>query len=330
MMKSMSNSGLYVVLASAAFLFFQWLVVGLIPAQVLMVALFLLLYFAHDATRRLAVALLPFVVFEVSYDWMRLCPNYLVSPVDVRGIYETEASLFGITAADGTRHTLCDFFYIHHWAAADLLAGLSYLCWVPGPMAVGLWLYFSGRRRAYLHFAMSFLTVNWLGFAIYYIHPAAPPWYVIEHGFEVIVGTGGSAAGLSRFDEIIGLPVFSSIYVNNSNIFAAVPSLHAAYMLVATLYAAHPSPFAPRSSASTLQPPASGLHSKPSIFIPILCSLVTAGIWLTAVYTCHHYVIDVLLGIATAIGGVCLFEYVIMRFRPVRRFMAAYEHFVTR
>lgn len=302
------------MLASAAFLFFQWLVVGLIPAQVLMVVLFLLLYFAHDTTRRLAVALLPFVVFEVCYDWMRLCPNYMVNPVDVRGIYEAEASLFGITADDGTRQTLCDYFYAHHWPAADLLAGLSYLCWVPGPMAVGLWLYFSGRRRVYLHFVMSFLVVNWLGFAIYYIHPAAPPWYVIEHGFEVIVGTGGSAAGLSRFDELIGLPVFSSIYVNNSNIFAAIPSLHAAYMLVATIYAAHPSPLTSRPS--------------PPRLIPFLCTLVTVGIWLTAVYTCHHYVIDVLLGIATAIAGVCLFEYVLMRFSLVNRFMKGYERYV--
>lgn len=289
-----------VLTASAAFLLFQSLVVGLIPAQVLMVALFLLMFFASTWSRKLAVALLPFVIFEVCYDWMRLWPNYMVNDIDVRGLHNAELSLFGIV--------LPEYFHTHHCIAADLLCGLAYLCWVPGPMAVGLWLYFSGRRRQYLRFAMAFLVVNWLGFAIYYVHPAAPPWYVIEHGFEPILGTPGSAAGLERFDQLVGLPVFQSIYVNNSNIFAAVPSLHAAYMLVATIYAA---------------------RSRCNRWLVALCGLVTLAIWLAAVYTCHHYVIDVLLGIATAIVGVALFERVILPLPPVQQFMAAYERYVS-
>ena len=117
------------------------------------------------------------------------------------------------------------------------MAGVFYLCWVPVPIAFGLWLYFKGHERMYLRFALAFLFVNFVGFAGYYIHPAAPPWYAINFGFEPDFSTPGNVAGLGRFDELIGIPVFSSIYVNNSNIFAAVPSLHAAYMLVATIYA---------------------------------------------------------------------------------------------
>ena len=298
-----------VLTASAAFLLFQSLVVGLIPAQVLMVALFLLMFFASTWSRRLAVALLPFVVFEVSYDWMRLWPNYMVNDIDVQGLHDAEASLFGIV--------LPEYFYAHHCTLADLLTGLAYLCWVPGPMALGLWLYFTGRRREYLHFAIAFLVVNWIGFAIYYIHPAAPPWYVIEHGFEPILGTPGSAAGLVRFDELIGLPIFQSIYVNNSNIFAALPSLHAAYMLVATIYAVrshHPTP--------------NTHHPTPSWLIA-LCVVITLGIWFAAVYTCHHYVIDVLLGIVTAFVGVFLFESLLLRLPPLARFMSAYERYIS-
>lgn len=297
-----------VLIGSALFLAFQSLVVGLIPAQVVMVGLFLLLFFAHPRSRRLAVALLPFVVFEVCYDWMRLLPNYMVSPIDVRGLYDAELSVFGITAADGSTISLCEYFTAHHCAVADLLAGLFYLCWVPGPMAVGLWLFFTGRYRDYLHFAVAFLVVNWVGFAIYYIHPAAPPWYVLAHGFEPVLGTPGSAAGLVRFDMLVGLPVFQSIYVNNSNIFAAIPSLHAAYMLVATIYA---------------------VRSRSPWPLVVLCTVVTVGIWWAAVYSCHHYIIDVLLGIATAIFGVWLFEALLMRWGAVRRFMDGYESYVT-
>ena len=298
--RKFTNEAVIVLTASAAFLLFQSLVVGLIPAQVLMVALFLLMFFASGWSRRLAVALLPFVVFEVSYDWMRLCPNYMVNDIDVRGLYETEKSLFGIV--------LPEYFYAHHCTLADLLTGLAYLCWVPGPIALGLWLYFTGHRREYLHFAVAFLVVNWIGFAIYYIHPAAPPWFVIEHGFEPILGTPGSAAGLVRFDELIGLPVFQSIYVNNSNIFAALPSLHAAYMLIATIYA---------------------IRSRCPRWLIAVSIVITVGIWFAAVYTCHHYVIDVLLGIVTAFLGVFLFEHLLMRLRPVKRFMAAYERYIS-
>jgi len=343
----MRSSTFIVLTASATFLLFQWLVVGLIPAQVLMVGLFLLLFFAHPASRRLAVALLPFVVFEVCYDWMRLYPNYMVNDIDVRGLYDAECSLFGINGQSATLTsqpsilnsavggdlqsppiTLCEYFYTHHCTLADLFSGLAYLCWVPGPMALGLWLYFTGHRREYLHFAVAFLVVNWLGFAIYYIHPAAPPWYVIEHGFEPILGTPGSAAGLVRFDELIGIPIFQSIYVNNSNIFAAVPSLHAAYMLVATIYAVMSS----RVGACPMPTcQAAGIPSPcwQKFIIPAICTLITLGIWFAAVYSCHHYIIDVLLGIATAILGVVLFECVLLRFRPLQRFMHAYERYVS-
>lgn len=315
------RSACLVLLASAAFLAFQWAVVGLIPAQVLMVALFLLLFFAHGSTRRLALALLPFVLFEVCYDWMRLLPNYMVNAIDVRGLYDAEVALFGVAAPGGGHETLCEHFARHARPTADLLSGLFYLCWVPGPMAVGLWLYFTGRRRDYLHFALAFLVVNWLGFAIYYVHPAAPPWYVMDHGFEAVVGTPGSAAGLSRFDALTGIPVFASIYVNNSNIFAAIPSLHSAYMLVATIYAAKTTAAPPRHHA------AGGRRWGRAV--TAMSAFVTVGIWWAAVYTCHHYVVDVLLGIATAIAGVCLCERVLMRIPAVRRFVDGYLSVIT-
>ena len=84
---------------------------------------------------------------------------------------------------------------------------------------------------------MVFLLVNLIGFAGYYIHPAAPPWYAINYGFEAILNTPGNTAALGRFDELVGLPIFDSLYSRNSNVFAAIPSLHAAYMVVAFYYA---------------------------------------------------------------------------------------------
>ena len=297
---------LLVVAGSLAFLLFQWLVVGLIPAQVLMVAIFNTLFFAHPLTRKLAMSLLPFVLFEICYDWMRLYPNYLVNPIDIRPVYEAEKALFGITTEQGVQ-TACEYFNAHHWPVADFLAGLFYLCWVPGPIALATWLFFTGHRDYCLRFTWAFLFVNLVGFAGYYLHPTAPPWYVIDYGFEPDFTVPGSVAGLARFDAIVGCPVFTSIYVNNSNIFAAIPSMHAAYMLVTTIYA---------------------VLSRQSKTVVALCAVVTMGIWWTAVYTCHHYIIDVLLGILTAFLGVALYEKVLLRVPAVGRFFDKYTAYI--
>ena len=172
-----------VIIGTVVFLLFQWLVVGLLPAHVFMAGLFNLLFFAHPTSRKLAVMLIPFILFEMSYDWMRLYPNYKVNPIDIRGLYETEKALFGI-AAEGTTLTPCESFSLHNNAIADLMSGIFYLCWVPGPIALSLWLFFKGKRNWSVRFTWAFLFVNMIGFAGYYIHPAAPPWYAINYGFH--------------------------------------------------------------------------------------------------------------------------------------------------
>jgi membrane-associated phospholipid phosphatase len=255
-------------------------------------------------TRKIALALTPWLIFGCSYDWMRLLPNYEVNPIDVRGLYEAEKSLFGIAAADGGVLTPCEFFARHHAPLADIMAGVFYLCWVPVPIAFALWLYFKGDRRHYLRFSIAFLFVNLLGFCCYYIHPAAPPWYVMNYGFEPILNTPGNTAGLARFDQLLGIPVFHSIYANNSNIFAAVPSLHAAYMLITLAYAA---------------------MSRQRKWLITAFAIIMVGIWWTAVYAGHHYVIDVLLGIITAIIGTYILEKWLMNIPAISRFMEKYE-----
>lgn len=260
------------------------------------------MFFLTPQSRRLALALLPFFIFGISYDWMNMVPNYTVNPVDTAGLYNTEKSLFGIATAAGVL-TPNEYFAIHHCDVADVLAGVFYLCWVPLPIFYGLWLYFSGKRGAYLHFAVVFLLVNLIGFAFYYIHPAAPPWYVAMHGFEAVPGTPGSVAGLEGFGRITGWNVFDGLYARNSNVFAAMPSLHSAYTLVAFIYA---------------------VRARSSAWWRWILGIVTAGIWATAVYTSHHYILDVLGGIACALAGFVLFEYALMRIPAFARFMGRY------
>lgn len=284
------------------------LFVGFRPEHLMLALLVSALFFMAPGPRRLVVALLPFVVFGVSYDWMNLCPNYEVNTVDVKGIYEAEKALFGITSAQGGTLTPNEFFAIRNCAAMDFMAGVFYLCWVPLPIFYGLWLLASRRRSGYLHFALVFLLVNFIGFALYYVYPAAPPWYVPLHGFEAVPGTPGDVAGLGAFDAMTGTGIFHGLYARNANVFAAFPSLHSAYTLVALIYA---------------------FRNKNSLAWKIVLSVVTLGIWFTAVYTSHHYIIDVFGGIMCAFAGYFFFEALLMRIPAFRRWMDRYEHYIT-
>lgn len=281
--------------------------VGFRPEHPVMALLLAALFFAGGSTRRLVMALLPFAIFGISYDWMNIVPNYTVNPVDIAGLYEAEKSLFGISTASGTL-TPNEFFALHTNGILDFLCGIFYLCWVPVPIIFGLYLYYSRKETAYLHFALVFLFVNLLGFAGYYIHPAAPPWYIAEHGTEFMLGTGGSVAGLGAFDRIVGLGIFDAIYARNANVFAAVPSLHSAYTLVAFIYA---------------------VRAKAPLGWKIALAIITLGIWFTAVYSSHHYIIDVVLGIACALLGFLVFEYGLMRIGGFARFINNYARYIT-
>lgn len=237
---------------------------------------------------------------------MRLMPNYQVNSIDVANLYNTEKSIFGITTTSGVLIP-GEYFALHNCEFVDILAGLFYLCWVPVPLAFSIYLYVKGERRYSVIFSMLFLFVNLIGFCGYYIYPAAPPWYAINYGFTPVINTPGNVAGLGRFDNITGIPIFHAIYGKNANVFAAVPSLHAAYLLITTYFA---------------------IISHRSKSMIITFAIICLGIWFTAVYTEHHYIIDVLLGIATATIGILIFFGVIMKTRFFKHFLDKYTQVI--
>lgn len=295
------------IAALAVWLIVTALFIGFRPEHIFLALLIGILFFLAPASRRLVVALVPFALFGISYDWMNLLPNYEVNPVNVRALYETEKSLFGLSSG-GVVYTPNEFFAIRHNSVVDFLAGVFYLCWVPLPIFYGLWVYFSGKSFNYLRFALVFLIVNLIGFAGYYIHPAAPPWYVAIHGFEAVPGTPGDVAGLGRFDEMTGLSIFHGLYARNSNVFAAMPSLHSAYTFVAFIYS-----FIIKSSNTW----------------KCILGVVTVGIWFTAVYTSHHYILDVCGGILCSFIAVSLFECILMHIPAFRRWLHRYADYIS-
>jgi inositol phosphorylceramide synthase catalytic subunit len=274
---------------SAAYLLVSYWLIGFRPEQLFLVAICNLLFFASLATRSFIVAFSVFVLYWIIFDYMKAFPNYRFRAVHIESIYNAEKSLFGINSA-GTRITPNEYWQLHTHTVADLLAGIFYLCWIPVPLMLAVYFYVKNKRQFY-YFAFTFLLVNLLGFVVYYIYPAAPPWYVSNYGFVFNAATPGNTAGLARFDALVHAGIFQSLYAKSSNVFAAMPSLHSSYPVIVFYY---------------------GLKNKLG-YVNLVFAMVMLGIWFAAVYSNHHYVLDVLAGIACAGAGIGLFNFIIKK-----------------
>ncbi len=270
---------------SAAYLLFNYVTVGIRPDNYYLVLLWWLAFYATESSRRFVLGFSIFIIFWILYDSMRIVPNYEVSTVHIKEPYELEKTLFGIHY-DGKLLTPNEFFLATHNKILDFLSGFFYINWMPVPIGFGIFLYLTDKRL-FLKYSMAFLLVNLFGFAIYYLYPAAPPWYVQKYGFDLHIGVPGNRAGLARFDDLIGVPVFANIYNKNANVLAAIPSLHAAYPVVVLYYA---------------------FKKHVSILFKVLFVIFMLGIWFSAVYSSHHYLIDVSLGAVIAVVVLFLFE----------------------
>ncbi|WP_354333199.1 phosphatase PAP2 family protein [Pedobacter sp. CG_S7] len=224
---------------------------------------------------------------------MKAFPNYLHQNVNVENLYNLEKSLFGINLK-GIKVTPNEYWLVNSNIIIDVCSGFFYLLWIPVPLAFAAYLFYYNRTQ-FLYFSFTFLLVNCLGFIIYYIYPAAPPWYIQQHEFQFIPNTKGNTGGLIRFDDFFNLPIFQSIYIKSSNVFAAMPSLHSSYPVIVLYY---------------------GLKNKLGI-INVFFAFVMLGIWFAAVYTSHHYLLDVLAGIGCALIGILFFNW-IKTFKSIR------------
>ncbi len=292
---------LWVSFGSILYLSLAALLIGFKQDQVFLIVLFNALYYLSTPTRKFILAFSIFIAFWVIYDSMKIFPNYKFNSVNLENLYSLEKKVFGINV-NGKEQTLNEYFNAHKHTVLDFLSGLFYLCWVPVPLIFAFYL-FRKNPTQFLQFSFSFLLVNIIGFILYYVFPAAPPWYVEKYGFQFIPNIAGNAAGLLQFDKMTGLNIFTNMYQKNSNVFAAFPSLHASYPVIVLFF---------------------GIKNKMG-WVNILFGIIVLGIWFGAVYSNHHYVIDILAGLTCAIVGLLLFDKVFMKANWFTRFLSAYE-----
>ena len=289
---------------SIVYLVLSYFLVGFKGDQIVLLLLANGLFYASKVTRKFFIAYLTFLVYWIIFDYMKAFPNYRYNTVHMADLYNFEKHLFGIHF-NGILLTPNEYLKLNSTSFLDVTSGIFYLCWIPVPFGFGIYLFITNRRQC-LEFLIAFVVVNLVGFVIYYAYPAAPPWYIQDHGYTLITNTGENVAGLIRFDNYFHARIFQSIYTKGSNVFAAMPSLHSAYPIVVFYYAAK-----------------NRLYKASVVF-----GIVMIGIWFGAVYTSHHYILDVLAGIACAVAGIALFNVLKNRWRWFGRFVDKYESLI--
>jgi len=296
------NSISIAFLLSIGYLLLSYFLIPFKTDQLVLIAIFNACFFLSSVSRKFIIGFSIFIVYWILFDYMKAFPNYNFNSVHIQDLYNAEKILFG-SLHIGAILTPNEYWLQNGNTQLDILSGIFYLCWIPVPLAFAAFLFFK-NKDLFLHFSLTFVLVNMIGFAIYYVYPAAPPWYYQLNGNNFIAGTLGNTAGLHKFDEYFNVGIFHSIYEKSSNVFAAMPSLHSSYPVIVCYY---------------------GIKQKAGFVMNLVFVIVAIGIWFAAIYTSHHYVLDVLAGITSAITGIFIFEKILLSNKEFSKFLSFYK-----
>jgi len=226
----------------------------------------------------------PFLVLFFAYEAMRgFAAKTGFAPHDLSGL---ERLLFA-----GNLPTMVlqqNFYDPHAVRPQDVVALVLYFMHFPLPIVVGF-IFWTRSREHYWRFISALLLISFLAFLTYLFYPSVPPR--LQFPDQVHWVTDETVKKL--FNNYYISPIYSHL---NPNQFAAFPSLHAAFPLLAASYAWN------RYRALSI-----GL------------AIWTAGVWTAIVYLGEHYFVDALAGLIYAAVAALLVEVGAGRFRPPRR-----------
>jgi membrane-associated phospholipid phosphatase len=160
--------------------------------------------------------------------------------------------------------------HVQWWEVVVTLIYTSHFLTVP-TVAVILWL---RNRSVSYRFMRRWIVLSVAGLITYFLYPAAPPWYAAKYHYLAdpvarLSTDGWSALGLHSAGNTL-----NALQADQSNLVAAMPSLHTAYAMMAVAF------FLPMVRRR---------------WWPLLLAYPLAMTF-TLVYTGEHYVIDVLVG----------------------------------
>lgn len=250
------------------------LAMGARKEHVALCLLVLVLAWVGPRARRFTALVAPMAVAGLAYDLLRLVAHWRADTIHVADLWYAEAALFP-WPGEGS---LGDAISRNTHPLLDVVTGLAYITYLPQAMLVAGLLYLrSHRQMAVLSWSFALLSV--LGWVVWLAWPAAPPWYVDTWGLgPANLAAPASAAGAIRFDHLVGMDVFGSFYSRSWNVFGAMPSLHVGYAVVV---------------AAAAWPLGGWLRRGTAAYAGVMA--------FAAVYLRHHYILDVVAGLALAL-----------------------------
>lgn len=232
------------------------------------------LAFWNARSKKLYVGLYPIALLGLVYDAMRFVESVGLTAgrVHLCDLRALDARLIG--SSDGS--TVHDWLQAHSLPWLDRLAAIPYGTFIFMEIGFAIFLFFKSEQ-AIARFGWTFLLMNLMGFATYHLVPAAPPWYFHAHGCAVdLTAHASEGPNLARVDAWLGVRYFHGFYGRSNDVFGALPSLHVAYPALILL-----------EGWRWMRAPGR------AFFV-----LYTALMAFAAVYLDHHWVVDVLLGLA--------------------------------
>jgi membrane-associated phospholipid phosphatase len=264
-------------------------ILGGLRTDHIFIGLLSLLDYYNQKTRIFLKYFFAFILTGAVYDFMRYFYWQVITHeyINVKEPYYRDLYWFGIYGL-----TPNEFFEKHHWKAMDLISGLAYLTFVFEYLGLGFYLFAKNHLRLLWAFGWTFFVVNVLGYLVYFIYPAAPPWYITKYGFEARFDVRPDAGAAVRFDKILGTHFFDQMYGRGVDVYGAYPSLHVAYPLLVCWI------------VFTL-PELKWARIPAALFYFLMC--------FSAIYLQHHFIVDIILGTGLAMGVAMLTTWLLRR-----------------
>jgi membrane-associated phospholipid phosphatase len=213
----------------------------------------------------------PFVGILVAYEVMRDLASAL-------GVRPYDLEWFDTTLFDGYQPTLVLQAAAARLTDADLIDDIGSIVYATHfllPVAVAAWLWM-GDRQGFRRFGLTLVVLCGLAFATYVFAPTTPPWLAqptsVRHLIEDTIRRSGLPANL--------VWLYSH---HDYNLYAAFPSLHAGFPVVAAFAA-----------------------WQRSRRIGLLLTAWAVVVWVSVVYLGEHYVADVVGGIVYAVVAIVI------------------------
>lgn len=219
---------------------------------------------------------IPIVLLLFGYEFMRGIAYQMIGS-EHRYIHVTELIAADKWMFHGTLPTL----WLQHklltvgvvrWYGVMAVIVYAMIFVVPLLFAFILWI---ASKERYWNFTLAFILMTYLGFVIYLLYPAAPPWMASQWGY--IHGVQQPFAQVWRvmvphaYNNLTNLSIWNDV---KGNPVAAMPSLHCAFAFMPLLYAVK------------------YFGKKGLVLLPY-----NMAVWFAVVYLGQHYVIDIVMGI---------------------------------